>query len=286
VCIPQPGALSAGGVGASREGSLPPSTSLTALGLAAVTAATAATLLLWRSTTRALKTGLWGAGAAALLTAAPASLAVELVAGPAGSPTAQPAASMIARIAEGEPLTTFYGLDTPPTSYGGYGGNANEAPRYKFQYPQSWKPQTVNKTMKGVQGIDAKIVNPKNKQEQCFAITLARAGEDLGFRITNVESTFAGFAGADYEIADSLQNAEQIIEGKREVDGQPFFDYDIVAESRYLATVTVQKGKVYAFFIKAPNELFEANGATYRAMRDSFTTIADPADLSADPEFR
>jgi hypothetical protein len=45
-------------------------------------------------------------------------------------------------------LTTFYGMDTPPASYGGYGGNSKESPRYKFHYPASWKPVSVNKVQK------------------------------------------------------------------------------------------------------------------------------------------
>lgn len=45
-------------------------------------------------------------------------------------------------------LTTLYGLATPPTSYGGYGGNVKEAPKYKFLYPASWKELTVNKVQK------------------------------------------------------------------------------------------------------------------------------------------
>lgn len=41
--------------------------------------------------------------------------------------------------------TTFLGYATPPTSYGGYGGNAKESPRYTFQYPTGWKPDLPNK---------------------------------------------------------------------------------------------------------------------------------------------
>lgn len=73
-----------------------------------------------------------------------------------------------------EPLATYYGMDTPPTSYGGYGGNANEPPKYSFQYPETWKLQSVNKVQKGTQGVDSKFINPADKNEQCFAITLAR----------------------------------------------------------------------------------------------------------------
>lgn len=45
-------------------------------------------------------------------------------------------------------LATLYGLATPPTSYGGYGGNVKEDPKYKFDYPETWKQLTVNKVQK------------------------------------------------------------------------------------------------------------------------------------------
>lgn len=40
-------------------------------------------------------------------------------------------------------IATFYGMATPPTSYGGYGGNANEKPKYAFEYPMGWKTGMV-----------------------------------------------------------------------------------------------------------------------------------------------
>ena len=35
---------------------------------------------------------------------------------------------------------TYYGFGLPPTSYGGYGGNADEDAKYTFEYPSGWKP--------------------------------------------------------------------------------------------------------------------------------------------------
>jgi hypothetical protein len=43
---------------------------------------------------------------------------------------------------------TLLGKATPPASYGGFGGNSKEAPKYKFDYPASWKEKTVNKQQK------------------------------------------------------------------------------------------------------------------------------------------
>ena len=50
-----------------------------------------------------------------------------------------------------------------------------------------------------------------------ITLPCARAGESLNFQIRDVDSTFRGFAGADYDIADSLENADEIIKGTREV---------------------------------------------------------------------
>lgn len=36
-------------------------------------------------------------------------------------------------------------MATPPTSYGGYGGNANEKPKYQFEYPTGWKSEVPSK---------------------------------------------------------------------------------------------------------------------------------------------
>jgi hypothetical protein len=58
-------------------------------------------------------------------------------------------ASAAPAVAEVE-LATLYGLATPPTSYGGYGGNKDEAPKYSFVYPATWKRLTVNKVQKVV----------------------------------------------------------------------------------------------------------------------------------------
>lgn len=58
-----------------------------------------------------------------------------------------------------EQYETFFGTAAPPTSYGGYGGNAEEDAKYTFEYPAGWKPSVPNKTEKGTQGIDCRITN-------------------------------------------------------------------------------------------------------------------------------
>ena len=42
-------------------------------------------------------------------------------------------------------MSKLYGLASPPTSYGGYGGNAKEDAKYTFEYPSAWKKETVGK---------------------------------------------------------------------------------------------------------------------------------------------
>jgi len=132
---------------------------------------------------------------------------------------------------------TFFGTATPPTSYGGYGGNAEEDAKYTFEYPAGWKPAVPNKVEKGTQGIDCRVSNvcgclfavvalsggvsyhrshennqlifitrllwlqPKNKNQKITVVTFGRAGEDnKSFRLANIETTIAGFAGADYDL--------------------------------------------------------------------------------------
>lgn len=42
---------------------------------------------------------------------------------------------------------------------------------------------------------------PSSADQRAFVITLGRAGEDnKSFRLTDLDSTFAGFAGADYSL--------------------------------------------------------------------------------------
>ena len=70
---------------------------------------------------------------------------------------------------------------------------------------------------KGTQGIDGRVVSPKSKDLRAFVITLGRAGEDgKTFILRDTESTFAGFAGADY----NLQVEGRRVEGRGERAGE------------------------------------------------------------------
>ncbi|GMH40395.1 hypothetical protein BSKO_08299 [Bryopsis sp. KO-2023] len=178
-------------------------------------------------------------------------------------------------VAEETEFSTFYGLATPPTSYGGYGGNAIEDPKYSFVYPSAWKSAAINKVQKGTQGIDCRVFNPRSKEMNAFVIALSRAGEDdKSFQLNDVDSTFQGFAAADYDIQDAVVSAINTTKNEREKGGRKFFDYDIDSpDVHYLSTITVRNGKVFAFFIKSPARQYAANEAAFKAMLDSFVTL-------------
>jgi len=61
--------------------------------------------------------------------------------------------------ASAQEYETFFGAASPPTSYGGYGGNAEEDAKYTFEYPAGWKSSVPNKVEKGTQGIDCRVTN-------------------------------------------------------------------------------------------------------------------------------
>ncbi|GAB4822325.1 hypothetical protein N2152v2_009371 [Parachlorella kessleri] len=168
---------------------------------------------------------------------------------------------------------TFLGQDKPPTSYGGYGGQMIEDAKYVFDYPSNWRSDVVNKIEKGTQGIDCRVYNPRNKLQQAFVITLARAGEDnASFRLVDVDSTLAGFAGADYDLQDVLGDATKTSES-REIGGQLYYNIDIDSPSiHYLSSITVKEGKVFALFVKCPANLYATQQDEMRRIVDTFRT--------------
>lgn len=172
-------------------------------------------------------------------------------------------------------VQTFLGYATPPTSYGGYGGNANEQPKYTFEYPAGWKSEVPSKVEKGTQGVDGRVVNPKSKEQRAFVITLGRAGEDnKSFRLTDLDSTFAGFAGADYYLQDALSSATNIERSESEKNGVNFYRYDIDSpEFRYLSSIAVKDGKVFALFVRSPSRTFNRSESELRRIIDTFTLL-------------
>eukprot|EP00873_Tetraselmis_striata_P015948 jgi/Tetstr1/436212/TSEL_025057.t1 len=173
-------------------------------------------------------------------------------------------------------LTLYKGVASPPTSYGGYGGNAEESFKYSVMVPSSWKSEVINKTEKGTQGVDCKFTNPKVKGMKVFVIALGRAGEDAkAFKITDVEGTFESFAGADYDIQDSLSTADDITNTTREGEnGEIFYEYDINSPiNHYQASISTKRGKIFALFIKTPGPAYEDYKDLTMTMLKSFKTL-------------
>jgi hypothetical protein len=133
----------------------------------------------------------------------------------------------------------------------------------------------VNQVEKGTQGIDGRVSSPKGKDLRAFVITLGRAGEDgKTFILRDTESTFAGFAGADYNLQDALSSATNIEKKKRQVDGIDFYDFDIDSpDFRYLASIAVKDGKVFALFVRSPSRSFKSNETALRHMVDTFRLL-------------
>jgi hypothetical protein len=121
-------------------------------------------------------------------------------------------------------------------------------------------------------GLDTQ---PRNKTQQITVVTFGRAGEDnKSFRLSDIDTTIAGFAGADYDMQDALTTATQKIKGERDVNGQLYYDIQIDSpDVQYLATVTVDQGKVYALFVKSPTKMFKADESKLRHVVDTFKTI-------------
>ncbi|KAL4531054.1 hypothetical protein Ndes2526B_g04787 [Nannochloris sp. 'desiccata'] len=147
--------------------------------------------------------------------------------------------------AQAQDFTIFYGTASPPTSYGGYGGNAEEDAKYKFEYPTGWKTQAPK------QGEDNK-----------------------SFKVTDIDTTIAGFAGADYDLQDALSSATDTIRGTRELDGETYFDIQVDSpDVQYLCSVTVKMGKVFALFVKCPTKSFKQDEEAFRHVVETFRTI-------------
>jgi hypothetical protein len=55
---------------------------------------------------------------------------------------------------------------------------------------------------------------------------------------------------------------------------QTYFDVELDSpDVRYLASITVNAGKVYALFVKSPTRLFAANEAALRHIVETFSTV-------------
>uniref|UniRef100_A0A061REQ3 Thylakoid lumen protein n=1 Tax=Tetraselmis sp. GSL018 TaxID=582737 RepID=A0A061REQ3_9CHLO len=173
-------------------------------------------------------------------------------------------------------LVLFKGTASPPTSYGGYGGNAEEEYKYQFLVPGDWKSAVINKVDKGTKGIDCRFSNPNIKGMKAFVISLGRAGEDRkSFVISDAESTFQGFAGADYDLQDSLSTADDTSSSTREDgEGNVYYEYDINSPIiHYKASIATKQGKIFALFVSVPGQYYEEQKPLMEEMISSFKTI-------------
>lgn len=58
------------------------------------------------------------------------------------------------------------------------------------------------------------------------------------------------------------------------MNGQLYYDIQIDSpDVQYLATVTVDQGKVYALFVKSPTKMFKSDESKLRHVVDTFKTI-------------
>ena len=137
------------------------------------------------------------------------------------------------------------------------------------------KEEVPSKSEKGTKGIDGRVAAPKSKDLSAFVITLGRAGEDnKSFQIRDTESTFAGFAGADYRLQDAIQSANSIEKSTRGANGTTFYEFDIDSpDFRYLTSIAVKDGKVFALFVRSPSRQFQKEEAKLRKMISTFTLL-------------
>lgn len=154
--------------------------------------------------------------------------------------------------------------------------------RYSFEYPSTWKVETIGKQEKGMVGIDARVRAPgrPGTAPQAYVITFGRAGEDnKGFKLGDVDRTLEGFAGADYNLQDALTAAtsKKAVErsaAEKEEGVGAFYDYEVAGpDFTYLAAVTLKSGKVYALFVACPTKGFKGAEGDLRHIVETFKTI-------------
>ena len=176
-------------------------------------------------------------------------------------------------------FTTINGFATPPASYGGYGGSSiegNLVPRYTILAPKNWKAETITKQQKGYSGIDTLYVNPVDKQNRIYVSTFLREGEsNKTFSLTDPSKTLTGLATSDYKLQDAIESADNQDFVKRvDAKGRTVYDYDIDSMyGRYLVSMTVDSGRLYAVFVTGSESNFDRDAALIRTAFGSFTIL-------------
>ncbi|GFH30040.1 PsbP domain-containing protein, partial [Haematococcus lacustris] len=73
---------------------------------------------------------------------------------------------------------------------------------------------------------------------------------------------------------DAFSGASEITKTQKDVDGYTFFSYDIDSpEVRYLSSIVVRDGKVFALFVKSPTKNFNSSEEKLRHMIDTFRLL-------------
>jgi hypothetical protein len=166
---------------------------------------------------------------------------------------------------------TFYGAAEPPATYGKVGGTTENRAKYSFSVPSDWKEEATSKVEKGSAGWDSHWRPRSSKDVRAVCVTLNRAGED-GQEFSLQETTINALAGSDPELQDALLSGN--LKSKRStIDGQEYVTYDIEANPYYGVKATVDgTGRLFAFIIAAPDNVYKKERATYEKMLASFRT--------------
>lgn len=164
----------------------------------------------------------------------------------------------------------FTGYNMQPDLYLGYGTSMNHIPMYTFEYPVSWEEDSVTKTEKSTMGMDGRVIHPKRAKEKAFVIALG--GKDYAdARMVSLKQTMDAFAGGDADLRECLSDAYDLQEDARKVDGRDVFYYDIKSDKRrYLSTISLKDGTMYALFVTAPVSSFAKDEEQLKHIQNTF----------------
>jgi hypothetical protein len=165
----------------------------------------------------------------------------------------------------------FYGAADPPATYGGVGGCKPELARYSYDMVKgkSWHEEPVGKVDKAIAGIDSLWVGPGKRK--AFCVTLNRAGEDgKEFIASTPEQTIRSVAGAQPDLQDALAFGELSYD-KKMINGVEVQDFEIgETNNHFLVRILFLEGRLFSFFVTAPEKSFQADADNLRRIFFSF----------------
>ena len=77
----------------------------------------------------------------------------------------------------------------------------------------------------------------------------------LQFTLGDPDRTLASLAGSDPVLQVALESAESIKTSSRTVGGQIYQDFEVLGPTRYLASITVLEGRIFALFVGGPEKV-------------------------------